>query len=117
MFKKIALAAACALAMSGCNTTSVVNGINAVSGALTNPQSQQALANLKAGSTAIICGVSSVAQLASKLTIPGHNGQVMIADAQTLYTDTAATCAFLGGTPGALGTVPATAVPPATSGS
>ena len=112
MFKKLTLAAACALALSGCNTAGVVSDINAVSGALTSPQSQQALANLKAGSTAIICGVASVAQLGSKLSIPGHNGQVLIADAQTLYTDTAATCAFLGGTPGALGTVPTTAVAP-----
>ena len=109
-FGKLALAAACALALSGCSK--VVADINAVSGALTSPQTTQAIANLKAGSQAIVCGINSADVVYDNVVTTIKAGKATIQDANTILTVTSDVCTGLGGVPNGTAVVPASAVSP-----
>ena len=105
MLKKLALAAACALALAGCNT--VVADINAVSGALTSPQTTQAVANLKAGSQAIVCAINGAAVVYDQVVTTIKAGKATIRDANNILTVSSAVCTGLGGVPTGVAVVPA----------
>ena len=91
----ISFARASALALSGCNT--VVSDINKVTGALTSPQAQQAVANLKSGSQAFICAVNGVAVVYANVATAIGEGKAAIHDANTILVISSALCASLGG--------------------
>jgi hypothetical protein len=78
--KILALAAALAASvfLAGCaqlgqdfaaGAASVATGVNAVAGALSSPAATQAAANLKAGSQAIVCDFSAVANAADQIAL------------------------------------------------
>ena len=93
---KIIIIITVAFALSGCN--SAVSNINAVTGALTSPQAQQAVANLKAGSQATICVVSGLAAAYDQIAVAVDEGKAAIKDANNIYTVSSVLCKSLGGT-------------------
>ena len=102
---KLAVIGLSALALSGCN--SVVSNINAVSGALTSPQTTQAVANLKAGSQAIVCAINGAAVVYDNVVTTIKAGKATIQDANNILTVSSAICTGLGGVPTGVATVPA----------
>ena len=96
MSKHIIIIIAIAFALAGCN--SAVSNINAVTGALTSPQAQQAVANLKAGSQAIVCAVNGVAAAYDQIAVAVGEGKAAIKDANNIYTVSSVLCKSLGGT-------------------
>ena len=89
-------AVAIAFALAGCN--SAVSNINAVTGALTSPQAQQAVANLKAGSQDFICVVNGLAAAYDQIAVAVDEGKAAIKDANNIYTVSSVLCKSLGGT-------------------
>jgi len=94
-----------ALSLAGC--AQIANGINEVSSALTSPQTTQAVANLKAGSQAILCAVADVSAVGEALTNALKAKQAIVADAQDVYVVSGALCVSLGGKVVSTVTVPA----------
>jgi PBP1b-binding outer membrane lipoprotein LpoB len=84
------------LALSGCSQ--VVSDINSVTGALSSPQATQAAANLKAGATALICDVGSVADLTAAIEAQVKAGKAAIRDSENVYVIAGSVCSTLGGT-------------------
>ena len=96
MSKHIIIIITVAFALSGCN--SAVSNINAVTGALTSPQAQQAVANIKAGSQAFVCVVNGLAAAYDQIAVAVDEGKAAIKDANNIYTVSSVLCKSLGGT-------------------
>jgi hypothetical protein len=113
------LAAALALAaLAGCSSLNIdksaaalTNGINSVTSALTSPQANQAVANLEAGSTAIICNIQAGATEALTVEAAFASGSAAAIDPKstlgkiyettsTVVAVSAAVCTGLRGTVG-----------------
>jgi len=92
------------IALSGCSVTS---GINSITGALTSPAANQAVANLKAGSQAVLCTIAGLANETNAVATAVNAKQAIIVDSQTAYVISGSLCTALGGTVGATVTVPA----------
>jgi uncharacterized protein YceK len=119
-FKKlgVTLGLLAGLALSGCS--SVVSGINSVTGALSSPAANQAAANLTAGAIALVCNIQSIASLATVVetgiangsiaTINPNSGLAQTYDiTNTVLTVSSAVCTSLKGTVGAQASVTAIA--------
>ena len=75
---KLLIALALAASLAGC--AQIASGINAVNGALTSPAANQAVANLKSGSQAILCAVANTAAVAGALEQAVNSGQAIVKD-------------------------------------
>jgi hypothetical protein len=111
MFKPLSpsLAFVATVALSGCNTTSAVNAINSVTGALSSPAASTAANNLKVGATALICDVGDASALTNQIATQIGAGRALIKDSENVYVISSTVCAALGGAVVGQGLVPATA--------
>lgn len=96
----------CAVAImalaSGC--ASELAKFNSVVG---SPQATQAVANLKAGSVAVLCTIAGLANETNAISTAVNAKQAIIKDSQTAYVISGSLCLQLGGTVGMTVTVPA----------
>ena len=93
------------MTLSGC--AQIANGINQINAALTSPAANQAVANLKAGSQALLCGVANVSAVAGSVEAAVRSGQAIVRDTQDIYVVSGTLCYALGGSIIAAVTVPA----------
>ena len=93
------------MTLSGC--AQIANGINQVNGALTSPAANQAIANLKVGSQALLCALANASAIAGPLETAVNSGQAAVKDTQDVYVVSATLCAALGGSVIATVTIPA----------
>lgn len=84
------------LGLAGCSQ--VVSGINSVTGALTSPAANKAAANLKTGTTALVCFVGGVSALTNNIASQVNAGAALIKDSTEVYVISSNICAALGGT-------------------
>ena len=109
----IMTAAACTLVLSGC--AQITGDINTVAAALGSPQATQAIANLKAGATAIACDTSNISNLlagiAKAVGGASHGTVVFTRDAESVYVASSTLCAAGGGIAAGSETIPATSKP------
>jgi hypothetical protein len=106
----VACAGLAGVTLAGCNgVTNAVNGIDAITGALSSPAANQAAANLKTGTTAVVCDVGNVAALASKIEAAIRAGSALVKDTADVYTVSSSVCAALGGASQGTATVPPSA--------
>ena len=113
--KKLALAGALAIALSGCAATDnlasrisagighAAADVNAINAALQDPATQQAIATLKAGSTMLACGfadaASETAAISAVLSNSKSGGVAAIQHSSTIaYVVTGSLCPAMGGT-------------------
>ena len=93
----------------------VTSDINSISGALTSPQTTQALANLKAGAVAIACDTASisnlVASIAKQVGGTSHGNVVFTRDAESVYVASSTLCTAGGGIVAGSETIPSTSKP------
>jgi hypothetical protein len=74
---------------------------------INSPQTQQAIATLKSGTTAFICAVANASALALAIEQqPGLAGQSTIGTDGKVYVTSAAVCTALGGTVAGQGAIP-----------
>jgi hypothetical protein len=99
------VAVAAAIALSGCANVidAATDDIDKVAAALSSPAATQAVANLKAGSQAIACDFSAVANAADQIALAVAAGKAVQKDAQTALVVSDIVCTALGGRP--MGTV------------
>ena len=93
-----------------CGCAQMAAGINEVNAALTSPAANKAVANLKAGSQAILCAVANVAAISGALETAVSAGQAAVRDSQDVYVVSGTLCLALGGTVISTVTVPASVV-------
>jgi len=93
------------LGVTGCATISA--DFNQVTKDLSSPQTTQAVANLKAGSAAVLCAIAGLSNETSAIAAAVNAKQAIIKDSQTAYVISGSLCLSLGGTVGATVTVPA----------
>ena len=91
--KTLAFAGAllCALALSACAE------LDRVAATLTSPQTTQAVASLRAGASALVCGLSSAAAVASRVEQAVDAGTAFIDTTGRAYVASSIVCASLGG--------------------
>ena len=104
MNKLITILSALGLLSLTCGCASELAKFNSIVG---SPQATQAVANLKAGSQAILCTIAGLANETSAIATAVNAKQAIIRDSQTAYVISGSLCLQLGGTVGASVTVPA----------
>jgi hypothetical protein len=88
----LALTAFVALGLAGCAEVEKVEDF------LTNPQTVQAVATLKAGASAFVCSVADAALVAQQVEAAVAAGQSVQGTDGKLYVSSAIVCSSLGGT-------------------
>lgn len=102
---RVSIIAVAMMTLSGC--AQIANGINQINAALTSPAADKAVANLKAGSQALLCGVANVSAVAGSVEAAVRSGQAIVRDTQDIYVVSGTLCYALGGSIIAAVTVPA----------
>jgi hypothetical protein len=99
VMNKLIIAMPLVLGLAGCanGVNAIATDINTLTGALSSPAATQAAANLKAGAQAVLCDISSAANVGVQLAQAVSAKQAIIKDAQTVYVVSSTLCAALGG--------------------
>ncbi|MGD1016758.1 MAG: hypothetical protein ABR863_10020 [Roseiarcus sp.] len=102
-------AIAAAIALSGCANVidAATDDIAKITATLSSPAATQAAANLKAGSQAIACDFTAVANAADQIALAVAAGKAVQKDAQTALVVSNIVCTALGGAPMGTVTIPA----------
>ena len=103
MFKISALAIAAALALSGCNSSTVANNIatdtnaiNTITAALNTPSAQQAITTLQKGWSGLVCGIDTAATLTGAVAAD-MKATATVNGAKIAQMTSATLCAAAGG--------------------
>lgn len=81
-----------ALALSGCAQ------FDSFASTLASPRTTQAVANLQAGTRALVCAVSSAAAVADRVEAAVSAGQALVGTTGKIYVASGVVCDALGGT-------------------
>ncbi|MBS1725017.1 MAG: hypothetical protein JSS66_18920 [Armatimonadetes bacterium] len=95
--KRILLAAPLVMALAGCQSSGL-DGFQKFVDFLSSPQTTQAVANLQAGSRALVCALSNAAAVATQVEQAVEAGEAAIGTTGKVFTASAIVCASLGGT-------------------
>lgn len=108
--KPIAIIASLAFMCLASGCAQISSGINSVTGALSSPSANTAIANLKAGGQALLCAVANTAAVSGAIANAVNANQAIIRDSQNIYVISSDLCTVFGGKVVSTVTLPASAV-------